>query len=218
MKLKDFVDFSFFDQENFEGVSDNETGYILCATPNIPYYLDHEIEHSKKDKKKCIDKSRNFLDFIDQAKNFIDENPTTKLKNNYLTDNDNFEIVHSVFYKSEPYYLFFLNLNYESDSLQFSITGLINTETNEYIFIGSDSEHYFIHTDTFTYADSSGIANADYFLIYPDEDDYTFEPDDSDSDENNVSESKYLTSKSDPSTIILAMQNTLEYLIGTMKQ
>jgi len=223
MKLSDCIDFSFFHQDYFEGVSDNETEYILCRNTNIPYYIDDQIENNNKEKLKCIKKAGNFLKFLDNAKR--SGNEYVKLKNKYLTDNEYFKTNHAVFYKSDKYFLFFFRLCYESDSLEMSIASLIDYTTNEYIFIGTDSEHYFIHTNTFTYVDSSGIANSDYFLIDPQNDNDSGNSNsnsNSDSDEKNTSKSNNnancLTSRSKPMIVINAMENILEYLIESMDQ
>lgn len=216
MKFKDCIDFSFFHSDHFERVSCGETRYILCRNVDVPHYIDHQIENDKKDKKQWIARASDCLILCDDARDFIVDNGSIKLKNAYLEKNDHFEIVHNTFYKSKPYLLFFCKLCYDSDTFDVSLCGLINGETKEYIFIGSDVEHYFVHTNTFTYADSNGIANGDYFFIDPKQSDDRDDSDDAEQSDD-CDDTKYLTSGSKPTVIIDAMRNTLEYLIETMK-
>jgi hypothetical protein len=105
--------------------------------------------------------------------------------------------------------------------MNLSVTGLIDSTTNKYLFIGSDEEKYFIHADTFTYADSSGIALCDYYQIDPNIDDCgngDFDDDDNDDNDENIEAKKnHLQSNSGPTIIIGSMTNTLEYLIKSMQ-
>lgn len=162
--LKKLIDFEKFDVDDYEEIDDNGTEYILCKTKNedIPYYIDHEIEHSKKDQKEMIKKSDELREFVNKATH----EEFKKLKNTFLKKSDNYKVIYNAFYESITYNVLFFCLYYESSTV--SLTGIINKTTEEYLFIGCRDEHYFIHSDKFSYGDSSGEANCDGFFIDPD--------------------------------------------------
>jgi len=203
MNLNKVVNFSYFDAEELEGISDNDTSYILYERDDdLPYYVDHQIQNRKGDRKKCIKQSNKYLEFINNVSQHLNENTCTKLKNKYISESsENFSLDQHIFYKSSPYYIFFIRLVYGDDDATVSLLGIIDTNTEEYIFLGSENEHYFVHTDLFSYADSSGIADMDLFMINPNK---------SDNDDN------ILLSTHKPEIIIYSALNTLEYIIETM--
>ena len=198
MKLNELIDFSYFAVNNFEGISDNDTSYIINANQDVPYFIDHEIENNPKDRKACTKLLVKYFDFLGaEAGDIICDNPYTELKNTYL-DEDALE--ECCFYKASPYYIFFFRINH--DETQLSLTGIIKNDGLKYIFIGAEGEKYFIHTDKFTYVDSSGIAHSDFTLIDP-RMDY----------EELTKESNKLRSSAKPKTILDCISRTADCIL-----
>lgn len=198
MQLAQLIDFSMFNDNNFESISDNRTTYIKIRNKKADYYIDHEIENYKEERNKCIKKATQMAEQLRSIK--IDSHKFKKLKNTYLHGED-FEINQQIFYRSESYYIFFFRLVYEDVTL--GLTAVLNRSAKEYFIIGSDDEKYFIHSHLFTYADSNGIASCDQFLVDPAEMD--------------SSDAVALTSESTPEEIHNCICNTTSYLIQSMK-
>ena len=196
--LKQLIDFTKFDVDDYEEIADNGTEYILCKTKheNIPYYIDHEIEHNYKEQKEMIEKTDVLCEFVDKA-----THEEFKKLNTCIKKSDNYKIKYNAFYESKTYYVLFFSLNYEEEGITLSLTGIINKNTEEYLFIGCRDEHYFIHSNEFSYGDSAGEANCDIYVINPDLDfkEYTHK-------------SNKLISKSKVENILKSLQNHLTFL------
>ena len=199
--LKKLIDFTKFDVDDYEDIDDNGTEYILCKTKHedIPYYIDHEIEHSKNDQKNMLKLSDELHEFVNKISQSNEE--FKKLKNTFLKKSDNYKIKYNAFYESTTCYVLFFSLNYEEEDRILSLTGIINKTTEEYLFIGCRDEHYFIHSDKFSYGDSSGEAICDIYVINPDLD-----------FKDCTHKSNKLTSKSTVENITQSLQNHLTLL------
>jgi hypothetical protein len=213
-KLRELIDFEYFNQDNFESISDNEDKYIIGKENDmIPYYIDHLVEHNKSDRKFVNDQINNYIKFIEIMLSH-DLNGSTKLKDIYiLSDSPYYKKDHFVTYKMGNYYIMFMRLEYEDESKEISLTGIIhnNLDKPKYIFIGSESENYFIHTDTFSYADSSGIAESSGYIIDP-ENWNGYSSNNDDDDDNKQDPNVFLSSKSNSETILISLKNTLVYI------
>jgi hypothetical protein len=209
-KLRELINFDYFDQDNFESISDNEDKYIIGKdNDKIPYYIDHIIEHKKSDRKFVNDQINNYNKFIELMSS-RDLSQSVKLKDIYISsDSECYKKDHFVAYKLGNYYIMFMRLEYEDDSNEVSLAGVIQNTLDKpkYIFIGSESEKYFIHANTFSYADSSGIAESSGFVTDPE----NWKGHGSDNDDSKDSDA-FLTSKSNSETILISLKNALAYI------
>ncbi len=124
-KFRYLIDFDYFNNNDYdcENISDNEDKYIIGKdNDDIPYYIDHLIEHKKSDRKFVNDQINHYIKFIE----FIrcqDLNTASKLKDNYLlSDSDDYRKDHFVVYKLGNYYVMFMRVEYVDNCRKVSFT------------------------------------------------------------------------------------------------
>lgn len=193
-KLMDFIDFQYI-LDNMEEIIDDDTLYIKCRSDNVPYYIDYQME--KLEKKKFLNYAKQTIKYIQNVMIEIAPKKCSKLVEKYLI-HDEINSKESAFYKIIPYYLFYFRI--ETDENTFAMTAIINSSTKEYIIVGSGGENFYIHTNKFSFGDSSGIATYDYYMIDP-------ELVNEENAEHNLT-----STNADPTTIMQSMINTIKYL------
>ncbi|AVL94495.1 hypothetical protein ma109 [Moumouvirus australiensis] len=164
MKLKDFVNFEIFEQDDKNIFQDITNGLLLKCDKDMNHktidcdaYLDF-IEHNKPENfnLEIINKAE-VLHLINQAQiSFLN---CVKLKNKYLPNSK----YSSKFYlsKDKKYYCFYFGKNHKMN-----IWGLINKETGRYIIMGHISHYQFIYHYYYDIIDCEYIPfsnNLDYF-------------------------------------------------------
>ena len=205
LTLSELIDFDSFDRYQYESIDDNGDDYIMEKdNDTIPYYIDHEIEHDDDDKQFVIKKIKVYNKFF-YALSFRNFNSATKIKLP-LKKSKHYTIEHTAAYEFGNYYIIYMRIIYKSDQAEVSIAGIIHRGNDpKYIFIGANGEKYFIHSHLFSYADSSGIAVGDGFLIDP----KIYQGANSESEDSAL----FLSSDSTIQTIMLALTNTLNYIL-----
>lgn len=193
-KLTDFIDFPYI-FDNMCEVIDNDTSYIKCRNENVPYYIDYQM--TKREKKKFVTCAKQSIEYVEDIMADISSSKCSKLVDKYLV-HDEINSKDSAFYKILPYYLYYFRITTDENS--FAMTAIINSSTEEYIIVGSGGENFFIHTNQFSFGDSSGIAMSDYYMIDPE---LVNEENDKD---------KLTSSNADPIVIMQSIANTIKYL------
>ena len=216
VKFSQLIDFDSFNVDNYESISDNEDRYIAGKdNDEIPYYIDHEIEHNKMDRKFVNKKTSTHIKFIESILE-TDLDEASILKDRFVSKNSEFyERDHFVAYKLGDYYVMFMRVVYVDDSNEISIAGIIrnNLDKPKYVFVGSEGEKYFIHSHLFSYADSNGIAEGSGFVIDPKNwNGYTSMSNEDYNQDPNV----FLTSGASCELILGALVNTLKYIKSSL--